>query len=117
LIEGDAVHLGNIVHNLIDNAVKYIKGAPEIFIQTENIDRGIKISIKDNGIGLKPENQKRVFDKYYRVPTGNIHDVKGFGLGLSYVKLIVEAHGGRVGLKSVVDEGSIFEVYLPLKQE
>ena len=117
LIEGDADHLGNIINNQIDNAIKYTKSAPEIFIQTENTDQGIKISIKDNGIGLKPENQKRVFDKYYRVPTGNIHDVKGFGLGLSYVKLIVETHGGKVGLKSEIDEGSIFEVYLPVKQE
>ncbi len=117
LIEGDAVHLGNIIHNLIDNAVKYTKRAPEICIQTENIDQGIRISVKDNGIGLKPEGQKQVFDKYYRVPMGNIHDVKGFGLGLSYVKLIVEAHGGKVGLKSEVDEGSIFEVYVPFKQD
>jgi two-component system phosphate regulon sensor histidine kinase PhoR len=116
LVEGDAVHLENIINNLIDNAVKYANKNPQIFIKTENMDQRVKISVKDNGIGLKPEDQKRVFDKYYRVPTGNVHDVKGFGLGLSYVKLIVEAHGGKVGLKSEIDQGSIFEVYLPMKQ-
>lgn len=116
LIEGDAVHLGNIINNLIDNAIKYTQKAPQISIQTENVDQTLKISVKDNGIGLKPEDQKRVFDKYYRVPTGNVHDVKGFGLGLSYVKLIVEAHGGRVDVESGLDEGTIFDVCLPLDE-
>ncbi len=116
MIEGDAVHLGNIINNLIDNALKYTKKSPQIFIQTENTDQGLKISVKDSGTGLKPEDQKRVFDKYYRVPTGNIHDVKGFGLGLSYVKLIVESHGGKVDVKSELGKGSIFNVFLPTKQ-
>jgi len=94
--KADSVHLENIIHNLIDNAVKYTKGKPEIKINTQNINDQIKISVKDNGIGIKSEDQKHIFKKYYRVPTGNVHDVKGFGLGLSYVKLIVEAHHGSV---------------------
>ena len=99
---------------MIDNAVKYTKGKPEIKINTQNINDQIKISVKDNGIGIKSEDQKHIFKKYYRVPTGNVHDVKGFGLGLSYVKLIVEAHHGEINLISELGNGSIFEIMLPL---
>lgn len=114
LIEGDAVHVGNVIHNLLDNAIKYTRKNPEIIISTTKEGDCIRIAIKDNGIGLRPEELKRVFDKYYRVPTGNVHDVKGFGLGLSYVKLMVEAHEGTIGVRSEPGRGSVFTITLPL---
>jgi len=112
-IEADAVHFAGIIHNLLDNANKYTPQAPEITIATENNDNGLLIHISDNGIGIPAEDQKRIFEKYYRVSTGNQHDVKGFGLGLSYVKLIAEAHGGSVDLHSETGKGSTFSVFLP----
>lgn len=116
MVPGDALHLENILYNLLDNAVKYTKESPKIRIQSWNRKNGIQISIQDNGIGLSPDQQKHVFDKYYRVPTGNVHDVKGFGLGLSYVKLMVEAHGGIIGVKSSPGEGSVFQILLPTER-
>jgi two-component system phosphate regulon sensor histidine kinase PhoR len=117
LIEADEVHLTNIIHNLLDNANKYSPEAPRITITTANVNENLHIRIADNGIGLRPEDQKRVFEKYYRVPTGNVHDVKGFGLGLSYVRLMVEAHGGTITVRSEYQKGSEFEILLPLRQE
>jgi two-component system phosphate regulon sensor histidine kinase PhoR len=117
VIDADEVHLANIIHNLLDNANKYSPETPVIKIATENDGDGLHIRIADNGIGLRPEDQKRVFEKYYRVPTGNVHDVKGFGLGLSYVRLMVEAHGGTITVKSEYQKGSEFEIWLPLRQE
>ena len=96
----DNTHITNVVHNLIDNAIKYTPGSPEIKIKTWNEGDNFLFSVCDNGIGISKENQKKVFDKLYRVPTGNRHDVKGFGLGLNYVKSIVERHGGKVKLNS-----------------
>jgi two-component system phosphate regulon sensor histidine kinase PhoR len=84
-----------------------------IVIRTMQDQKGISLEVKDNGIGVGEENQKRIFQKFFRVPTGNVHDVKGFGLGLNYVKQIVEAHLGRVSLESVIGNGSTFRVYLP----
>jgi two-component system phosphate regulon sensor histidine kinase PhoR len=104
------VHLANIVHNLLDNANKYSPETPRITITTANANASLHIRIADNGIGLRPEDQKRVFEKYYRVSTGNVHDVKGFGLGLSYVKLMVEAHSGTIALKSEVNKGTEFDI-------
>lgn len=115
IIAADEVHLANIIHNLLDNANKYSPEAPAIKIATENHDEGLHIRIADNGIGLRPEDQKRIFEKYYRVPTGNVHDVKGFGLGLSYVRLMVEAHGGTITVRSEYQKGSEFEIWLPLR--
>jgi two-component system, OmpR family, phosphate regulon sensor histidine kinase PhoR len=115
LVLGDKVHLANIVSNLLDNAIKYTPSRPEIFIETRSIDRYILITVRDNGIGISKANQKRVFDKFYRVPTGNIHNVKGFGLGLSYVRKIVEEHHGAVYLESELNSGTSFFVKLPLK--
>jgi two-component system phosphate regulon sensor histidine kinase PhoR len=109
------VHLTNIIHNLLDNANKYSPDSPEIRVSTRNSRKGITIAVEDRGTGIRDESKKRVFDKYYRVPVGNLHDVKGFGLGLSYVKLMVEAHGGAVSLRSEYGKGTIVEVYLPLK--
>ncbi|MEO1049631.1 MAG: HAMP domain-containing sensor histidine kinase [Bacteroidota bacterium] len=112
-IKADKLHTTNMIYNLLDNAVKYCKDAPFIAIQTKNERNGVVISIKDNGIGIAPEYQKKVFDKFYRVPTGNIHDVKGFGLGLNYVSLMVKSHGGEVRLESEEGQGSEFQIYLP----
>lgn len=116
-IEGDEIHLTNVLHNLIDNALKYNRRAPEIGVRAEGLKKGVKITVEDNGIGLRPAEMKRVFDKYYRVSRGNIHDVKGFGLGLSYVKRIVRAHGGKVGVRSQLGRGSAFEIDLPLRDK
>ncbi|MBN2093024.1 HAMP domain-containing histidine kinase [candidate division KSB1 bacterium] len=116
-IDADSVHLENIIHNLLDNAIKYTHRNPQITIETAQLDDQFQISIADNGIGIQPEEQKRVFEKYYRVPTGNVHDVKGFGLGLSYVKLIVEAHQGTIRLNSKVGKGTKFIISLPFTQK
>lgn len=113
-VQVDKLHVTNTFSNLIDNAIKYCTGKPEIFIQTLNRNNGIVIEIQDNGIGISTENQKRVFQKFFRVSTGNVHDVKGFGLGLSYVKTIVEAHGGSIDLKSEPGKGSKFSIYFPV---
>ncbi len=113
LVSADKMHLSNVISNLLDNANKYTPKKPVITIRTENYSEGVKITIADNGIGISKENQKKIFDKLYRVPTGNIHDVKGFGLGLSYVKTIVERHGGRVEVDSEPKKGSKFMIFLP----
>lgn len=113
VIQADRVHITNIVFNLLDNANKYTPWAPVIHITTKTMGRGILITIKDNGIGISKSNQKKVYDKLYRVPTGNIHNVKGFGLGLSYVKTIIEKHRGKITLESELKKGSSFSIYLP----
>lgn len=113
----DQVHITNVIYNLIDNAVKYCETTPEINISTKNEKEFFCITITDNGIGIKREDQKLIFDKFYRVPTGNLHNVKGFGLGLFYVKLIVEQHGGTVTLKSSVNKGTSFCIQLPLQSK
>jgi two-component system phosphate regulon sensor histidine kinase PhoR len=114
-IEGDEIHLLNVLHNLIDNALKYNLRGPEIRVRAEGTKKGVRITVEDNGIGLRPAEMKRVFDKYYRVARGNVQDVKGFGLGLSYVKRIVQAHGGKVRVRSEAGRGSAFEVDLPFR--
>ena len=113
-IAGDAVHLANVIFNLFDNGVKYSPEKPIVVIKTQNDNERLIITFQDNGIGIKPDDLKKIFDKYYRVPTGNLHDVKGFGLGLSYVKLIVEAFGGQVKVNTELGKGSEFIVDLPL---
>lgn len=113
----DKVHLTNIVFNLIDNAIKYTIGVPEIAVKTENTESGIKVSVKDNGIGISKENQRKIFDKFYRVPTGNVHNVKGFGLGLSYVLAVIEKHGGTVEVQSELGKGSTFIISLPFENK
>jgi len=113
--KGDKLHLTNILFNLLDNAVKYSKNKvpPKIEVITSNIEGGIQIEIKDNGIGISKESQKKIFNKFFRVPTGNVHDVKGFGLGLSYVKRIIEEHKGTILINSDIGEGTSFIIFLP----
>ena len=115
LICADPVHLTNVLFNLVDNAVKYCKLSPSIQMTVQAEKEGYRIEIQDNGIGIRKEDQKLIFDKFYRVPTGNIHDVKGFGLGLYYVKLIVEAHQGKIDVRSNPDKGTTFSIWLPLR--
>lgn len=110
----DPVHLSNVVYNLMDNAVKYCQQTPHVTIKTSTDKRWFTLEVTDNGIGMKREDVKMIFDKFYRVPTGNQHDVKGFGLGLYYVKLIIEEHGGQIFVKSAQGKGSTFTVRLPL---
>jgi two-component system phosphate regulon sensor histidine kinase PhoR len=112
-IYADKLHVRNILNNLIDNAVKYSGNNAEIRIKTETIDDFLKISVADNGIGIPKESLGKVFDKFYRVPSGNIHNVKGFGLGLYYVKTIIEAHGGMVEVDSMLNKGTTVSFYLP----
>ncbi|MEJ5303790.1 MAG: HAMP domain-containing histidine kinase [Bacteroidales bacterium] len=114
-ITGDRLHLLNVCLNLLDNALKYSPHNPQIHLHTYNKGDLFCFDCRDNGIGISREEQKRIFDKLYRVPTGDIHNVKGFGLGLSYVKAIVEAHGGNIHVKSEPQKGSIFTVCLPLQ--
>lgn len=113
-IEGDLVHMTNILRNLLDNAAKYSEGPPVITVATENKNQSVVISVMDKGIGISKEHQKHVFKKFHRVSTGDIHNVKGFGLGLYYVKTMVERHGGEIKLKSEPGKGSRFDIVLPL---
>ncbi|HJW29052.1 MAG TPA: HAMP domain-containing sensor histidine kinase, partial [Saprospiraceae bacterium] len=117
ILQGDQTHLSNVIYNLLDNANKYSLEAPDIKISTVNLNGGIEVVVEDKGIGISKENQKHIFDKFYRVHTGNVHDVKGFGLGLSYVKAIASAHQGSVGVRSEPGKGSRFSLYLPLRQK
>ena len=116
LIAGDEVHITNLINNLIDNAVKYSRPdvPPRIVITTTNSAKHLVVQIKDNGIGMSKESVKRIFEKFYRAHTGNIHNVKGFGLGMSYVKDIVEAHKGKIKVDSILGKGSTFVLELPL---
>ncbi len=113
LIQVDKVHLSNIILNLFDNALKYCEQKPKIKVSTREVPEGIEILVKDNGIGINKENQKKIFDTLYRVPTGNLHNTKGFGLGLSYVKAVIEKHGGSVKVESEPGKGSTFILFLP----
>ncbi len=113
LVEVDKLHFTNVIHNLLDNAIKYSEASPVISVSTLNQGKNFIIEVKDNGIGISSENRKKIFHRFYRVPTGNLHDVKGFGLGLNYVKLIVKAHKGKITVQSDPNGGSTFTIVLP----
>jgi len=113
VVMGDRTHLTNALCNLVDNAIKYSTENPELSIQTYNTGANVVFAISDKGIGIDEAYHTKVFDKFFRVPTGDVHNVKGFGLGLAYIKKIVELHGGKIGLKSEAGSGTTFTVTLP----
>jgi two-component system phosphate regulon sensor histidine kinase PhoR len=115
-VEGDKVHLSNILHNLLDNAIKYCDKIPEIMIATRNRGSYIEISVQDNGKGIPSENINLIFEKFYRVHSGNIHDVKGFGIGLFYVRNMIKMHKGNISVKSKIGNGTTFYIVLPVKK-
>ena len=112
-VVADEIHLTNVIYNLIDNAIKYSTQEPEITVSTQNSEQGILVNVEDKGIGMSAETQRKIFEKFYRDQNGNIHNVKGFGLGLAYVKTIVKKHGGNIKVVSEIARGSRFEVFLP----
>jgi signal transduction histidine kinase len=114
VVEGDQVHITNVFFNLLDNAVKYCDKEPLIHLSVSRNRSFAIVSIRDNGIGIARENLNRIFENFYRVPTGNIHNVKGFVLGLSYVKKVIDDHKGRIEVQSEIGKGSQFTVFLPL---
>jgi len=115
LILGNKFHLLNVFTNILDNACKYTARNPEIEITTRNDNNNIIITISDNGIGISKENQKQIFDKFFRVSTGDVHNIKGFGLGLSYAKAVIEQHKGRIEVTGNLNEGTTFMIFLPIK--
>ena len=115
-IYADELHLSNVIYNLIDNANKYSLGTPKITISTRITHKHLIIEVADEGIGMSTEETKRIFDQFYRVPTGNLHDVKGFGLGLNYVQDIIEQMDGKIKVHSEKDKGTVFEIILPLNR-
>ena len=114
IVFGDQEHLSHAIGNLIDNAIKYSKEQPEISIRTLNEADQLVIKISDKGIGIEKKYRKQIFEKYFRIPTGNVHDVKGFGLGLAYIKKIVTMHDGEIEMESVVHQGTTFTISLPV---
>lgn len=115
VVMGDELHLSNVIYNLIDNANKYSLANPKIEISTKSNGKYFCIEISDKGIGMTKEQTKRIFDQFYRVPTGNLHDVKGFGLGLNYVQDIISEMNGSIKVHSEKDKGTTFEIYIPFK--
>jgi two-component system phosphate regulon sensor histidine kinase PhoR len=115
VMEADEVHFTSIIINLLDNAVKYSKENPSVRLQTRNQGKKLQISIADNGIGMDAETQKHIYEKFYRAHTGNLHNVKGFGLGLTYVKNIVDAHRGNIDVQSELGKGTTFTLSFQLK--
>ena len=111
----DKVHITNIITNLLDNANKYTPSKPCIVVSTNSLEDGVVILVSDNGLGISKQNQKKIFEKLYRVPTGNIHNVKGYGLGLSYVKFIVDKHKGSITVESEQGQGTRFRIFLPFE--
>jgi two-component system phosphate regulon sensor histidine kinase PhoR len=117
MVFGDAEHLTNLVHNLLDNAIKYSPEYPDITVSTENKPGGVVLSVEDKGIGMNKSVQSKIFERFYRQASGDVHDVKGFGLGLNYVRAIVDAHKGNITVTSEPGKGSRFEIFLPINTE
>ncbi|HRF22531.1 MAG TPA: HAMP domain-containing sensor histidine kinase, partial [Chitinophagaceae bacterium] len=118
LMDVDEVHFSNLINNLLDNAIKYCKEnvPPVVKVFTQSNAKKLILKVEDNGIGMNRETVKKIFERFYRAHTGNLHNVKGFGLGLSYVKTMVEAHAGEIKVESTLGKGSIFTVEFPLKK-
>jgi two-component system phosphate regulon sensor histidine kinase PhoR len=116
LISADEVHFTNLISNLVDNAIKYSKEKPRVTIATHCTKKYLIIRVEDNGIGMNKETVKRIFEKFYRAHTGNLHDVKGFGLGMSYVKTVLDAHKGKIKVESTLGKGSAFIIEMPLME-
>jgi two-component system, OmpR family, phosphate regulon sensor histidine kinase PhoR len=114
VIKGDELHFSNVIYNLVDNAIKYSVGAPDITISTLNKNDQIVIRVADKGVGMSRDQQSKIFEQFYRIPTGNLHDVKGFGLGLSYVNTVVKRLNGMISVKSEKEKGSEFELKFQL---
>jgi len=110
VMRADKLHLSNVLYNLLDNAMKYSGDNPVVVLKTEEKDGIVHFSIRDNGIGISPEHQKHLFTKFFRVPTGNVHNVKGFGLGLFYVKRIVDQHRWKIHVESAEGKGTMIEI-------
>ncbi|MBL4703118.1 MAG: HAMP domain-containing histidine kinase, partial [Flavobacteriales bacterium] len=111
---GDRTHLSNVIYNLIENGIKYSKNSPEITIKTTNSKNGMNVEITDKGVGVSKENQKRIFEKFFRAESGDLHNTKGYGLGLSYVQLIIDKHKGLITFKSMENVGSTINIFLPI---
>ncbi|RKF41030.1 two-component sensor histidine kinase [Sphingobacterium siyangense] len=116
IVVGDELHFSNVFYNLLDNAIKYSKGDLHVNINSKNVGDTIVVTIADNGIGMSRDHLQKIFDQFYRIPTGNVHNVKGFGLGLSYVQDILRRLNGKITVKSEKDKGTTFEVILPIKK-
>ena len=112
ILEADKLHITNVINNLLDNSLKYSIKSPLVTISTRDVIGGIIIRINDNGIGIAKDNHKRIFEKLFRVPTGDVHNVKGFGLGLSYVKSIIDLHQGKIMVESKLGNGCTFTINL-----
>ena len=117
IVFGDKAHIENAIINLVENAIKYSKESPDIKIATQNDKKYLVISVKDHGIGISKKNKKKIFGEFYRVSKGNVHDTKGFGMGLDYVKKVLSLHGGNITVESELNKGSVFTLYLPNKKE
>lgn len=113
----DKVHIQNTLQNIIENAIKYNHAPLQLRIRTFNVEDHLHLELADDGIGIAMEHQKKIFEKFYRIPTGDLHNVKGFGLGLSYVKHIIEAHAGQVKVESIEGKGSTFIILLPFSRK
>ena len=117
VVYGDSEHLTNLVNNLLDNAIKYSSDSPEITVETRNNEKGIILLVEDKGIGMTKAVQSKIFERFYRQSSGNVHDVKGFGLGLNYARAIIDAHKGNISVFSEPGKGSRFEIFLPFNWE
>lgn len=113
IVKVDKLHITNVIYNLLDNAIKYSAENPAVIFTVKQTEKSLVLEVRDNGIGVEESDQKKIFEKFFRVPTGNVHNVKGFGLGLNYVKQIIEAHRGRITLKSHLGDGCTFRIYFP----
>ena len=112
----DRVHLANVLHNLVDNAIKYSTKKPRITIRLYTTYKHVHISVSDKGLGMEKKHLSRIFQKFYRIPTGNIHDIKGFGIGLNYGKTVIRKHHWKITVESIPNNGSTFEIIIPQKK-